>query len=122
MRPKGDLLGGRMYPDAAYTVFRKLNPDDGTLVADHVLSVQRGSPSTLAHKRQYDRCPPRPVSLYKPRAPCVKSVGDGRVGHSAELRRGNLANDTVHQNRGRTMLTRLFQLRGQNLCILPKVH
>ena len=54
-RPRGDHLGGKMYPDAAYTVFRKLNPDVITLVANPVLSVQRGSPSSLAQGRWHDR-------------------------------------------------------------------
>jgi hypothetical protein len=54
-RPRGDPLGGKMYPDAAYTIFRKLNPDVVSLVSNPVLSVQRGSPSSLAHGNWYDR-------------------------------------------------------------------
>jgi glycosyl transferase, family 25 len=54
-RPPGHPLGGKMYIDGAYTLFRKLNPDVVSLVANPVLSVQRGSQSSLAGERWYDR-------------------------------------------------------------------
>lgn len=54
-RPPGDPRGAKMYVDAAHTLFRKFNPDVVTLVANPVLSVQRGSPSSLAGGRWYDR-------------------------------------------------------------------
>jgi glycosyl transferase family 25 len=54
-RPIGDPRGGRMYIDAAHTLFRKFNPDVITLVGNPVLSVQRGSPSGLNAMRWYDR-------------------------------------------------------------------
>lgn len=54
-RPHGDPLGSRMYIDAAYTLFRKFNPDVVSLVANPVLSVQRGSPSSLVGGHWYDR-------------------------------------------------------------------
>jgi len=54
-RPRGHPLGGKMYIDGAYTLFRKLNPDVVVLVANPVLSVQRGSPSSLVQGRWYDR-------------------------------------------------------------------
>lgn len=61
-RPSGDPRGGKMYIDAAYTLFRKFNPDVVTLVANPVLSVQRGSPSSLGQGYWYDRHPlARPV-------------------------------------------------------------
>jgi glycosyl transferase, family 25 len=54
-RPHGDPLGGKLYIDAAYTLFRKFNPDVFVRVANPVLSVQRGSPSSLAKPRWYDK-------------------------------------------------------------------
>jgi glycosyl transferase family 25 len=54
-RPAGDPRGARMYIDAAHTLFRKFNPDVITLVGNPVLSVQRGSPSSLNAMRWYDR-------------------------------------------------------------------
>jgi glycosyl transferase family 25 len=53
--PAGDPRGGRLYIDAAYTLFRRLNPDVVTLVANPVLSAQRGSQSSLGHAHWYDR-------------------------------------------------------------------
>ena len=47
-RPAGHPLGGRMYIDAAFTMFRQQHPQAVTLVANPVLSVQRGSPSSIA--------------------------------------------------------------------------
>jgi GR25 family glycosyltransferase involved in LPS biosynthesis len=70
-RPRGDPLGGKMYPDAAHTLFRKLNPDLVMLVANPVLSVQRGSPSDLAHQRWYDR-----HALARPVIQLARSVRD----------------------------------------------
>jgi glycosyl transferase, family 25 len=54
-RRRGDPLGGKMYIDGAYALFREFNPDAIVLVANPVLSVQRGSPSSLVHGRWYDR-------------------------------------------------------------------
>jgi glycosyl transferase family 25 len=54
-RPRGDPRGGKMYIDAAYTLFRKFNPDVVTLVANPVLSLQRGSQSSLGEGYWYDR-------------------------------------------------------------------
>ena len=53
--PLGDRRGSRMYIDAAYTLFRKFNPDVVTLVANPVLSLQRGSPSSLSDQNWYDK-------------------------------------------------------------------
>lgn len=56
-KPSGDPHGAKMYIDAAHTLFRRLNPDVVTLVGNPVMSVQRGSPSSLAGRRWYDRYP-----------------------------------------------------------------
>jgi len=53
--PAGHERGGKIFIDAAYTFFRKMNPDVVELVANPVLSVQRGSPSGLADRKWYDR-------------------------------------------------------------------
>jgi glycosyl transferase, family 25 len=53
--PRGDLRGGKMYIDGAYSLFRRFNPDVVSLVANPVMSVQRGSVSSLAGGRWYDR-------------------------------------------------------------------
>jgi GR25 family glycosyltransferase involved in LPS biosynthesis len=55
MRPGGHPLGGKAYIDAAFTLFRKFNPDVVALVANPVMSVQRGSRSSLHNRRWYDR-------------------------------------------------------------------
>jgi hypothetical protein len=47
-RPPGHPLGARMYIDAVFTHFRALNPSVITLVSNPVLSLQRGSPSSIA--------------------------------------------------------------------------
>lgn len=56
-RPQGHPEGGKLYIDAAYSLFRKFDPHVVALVGNPVLSVQRGSPSSLAHGRWYDRFP-----------------------------------------------------------------
>jgi len=53
--PPQSPRGGKMYVDAAFTHFRKFNPDVVSLVANPVLSVQRGTPSSLGHGKWYDR-------------------------------------------------------------------
>ncbi len=70
-RPRGDPRGGKMYIDAAYTLFRKLNPDVLTLVGNPVLSLQRGSPSSLASGHWYDR-----YSLTRPAIELARVVRD----------------------------------------------
>jgi glycosyl transferase family 25 len=45
--PSGDLRGGKMYIDGAYTLFRRLNPDVKCFVTSPCLSVQKGSSSNL---------------------------------------------------------------------------
>lgn len=53
--PPGHPRGGKMYIDPAYSFFRRLNPDVVSLVANPVMSVQRGSVSSLAGGHWYDR-------------------------------------------------------------------
>ena len=52
--PPGHPSGGKVYIDGAYNLFRKFNPDVVSLVANPVLSLQRGSVSGLGHNRWYD--------------------------------------------------------------------
>jgi glycosyl transferase, family 25 len=47
--------GGKLAVDGAFNHFRRFNPDVEVLVANPVLSVQRGSPSSLATRRWYDQ-------------------------------------------------------------------
>jgi len=56
-RPAGDPLGGKMYIDGAYNMFRRLNPDVVTFVTRPAWSLQRGGPSSLAKHRWYDGAP-----------------------------------------------------------------
>jgi glycosyl transferase, family 25 len=53
-RPVGHPLGGKLYIDAAFTLFRRANADVVALVANPVLSVQKGSVSNLAQRKWYD--------------------------------------------------------------------
>ena len=53
--PPGHPRGGKMYIDPAYSFFRKFNPDVISLVANPVMSVQRGSVSSLTGGHWYDR-------------------------------------------------------------------
>ncbi|MCL2645687.1 MAG: hypothetical protein FWD61_01625 [Phycisphaerales bacterium] len=52
--PPGHPRGGRLYIDAAYTLFRQMNPDVLSLVANPVMSVQKGSPSSISERKWYD--------------------------------------------------------------------
>lgn len=51
----GHPEGGKLAVDGAFNHFRRFNPDIEVLVANPVLSVQRGSPSSLATQRWYDK-------------------------------------------------------------------
>lgn len=55
--PPGHPRGGKVYIDAAYTLLRRLEPDFITLVANPVLSIQKGSISSLGGGYWYDRNP-----------------------------------------------------------------
>jgi glycosyl transferase, family 25 len=54
-RHPGHPDGGKVYIDAAYTLFRRFNPDVVCIVSSPCLSVQRGSPSSLNIPRWYDK-------------------------------------------------------------------
>jgi glycosyl transferase, family 25 len=54
-RPAGHPEGGRMYIDGALSMFREQHRDVSILVANPALSVQMGSPSSLAGRRWFDR-------------------------------------------------------------------
>ena len=51
--PSGDPKGGKMYIDAALTLFRRQNPDVICLVTDPCLSVQKGSQSNLGKGKSW---------------------------------------------------------------------
>ena len=46
--PPGDPRGARMYIDGAFSMFRERHPEIVTLVSNPVLSIQKGSPSSIA--------------------------------------------------------------------------
>jgi glycosyl transferase family 25 len=46
-REAGDVLGGKLYIDGAYSLFRRFNKDMVCLLASPRLSIQRGSASSL---------------------------------------------------------------------------
>lgn len=53
--PPGHPEGGKLYIDAAFTLFRRFNPDVVTLVGNPALSVQKGCFSSLNERTWYDR-------------------------------------------------------------------
>jgi glycosyl transferase family 25 len=52
--PAGHPRGGKMYIDGCYNLFRRFNPDVVALVSNPVLSVQKGSPSSLNNRPWYE--------------------------------------------------------------------
>jgi glycosyl transferase, family 25 len=56
-RPIGDPLGGKLYIDAAYFFFRQFNADVISVVSSPCFSVQKGSRSSLASRRWFERFP-----------------------------------------------------------------
>jgi glycosyl transferase family 25 len=70
-RPSGDPLGGKLYIDAAFTLFRHFNPDVVVLAANPVLSVQKGSVSSLAQRKWYDE-----IVLARPVVAAARDVRD----------------------------------------------
>lgn len=54
-RSAGHPEGGKMYIDGALSMFRRLHPEVKTLVANPALSIQGGSPSSLALRSWYDK-------------------------------------------------------------------
>jgi glycosyl transferase, family 25 len=63
--------GSRLYIDAAFTIFRRLNPDVVTLVYNPALSVQKGCPSSLNDPKWYDT-----VAMTRPLVSFARSVRD----------------------------------------------
>lgn len=57
-RPYGHPEGGAMHVDAAYTWFRRSNPDIRTVAVTEALSLQRSSRSDIHDLRWYDRFVP----------------------------------------------------------------
>jgi hypothetical protein len=53
-REAGHPLGGKMYIDGAYTLFRQTNPDIICLLSSPRLSIQKGSASSLNTPQWYD--------------------------------------------------------------------
>jgi GR25 family glycosyltransferase involved in LPS biosynthesis len=54
-RKKGHPEGGKVYIDAAYFLFRQLNPDVISVVSSPCLSVQKGSQSSLNSPHWYQK-------------------------------------------------------------------
>jgi glycosyl transferase family 25 len=54
-RPVGHPLGGKMYIDGAFSLFRQQNHDVISLLSAPSQSSQKGSPSNLAGQRWYDK-------------------------------------------------------------------
>ena len=54
-RPVGHPLGGRMYIDGAFSLFRQQNTDTISLLSAPRQSSQKGSPSNLAGRKWYDK-------------------------------------------------------------------
>lgn len=67
----GHPRGGRMYIDGAFTHFRQQNPDIVTLVANPVLSIQKGCVSSLANPRWYDG-----IRIIRPLVGLARSLRD----------------------------------------------
>jgi GR25 family glycosyltransferase involved in LPS biosynthesis len=64
-RPVGHPDGGKMYIDGALNLFRQFNPDVVSLLAVPALSVQKGSMSSIADSRWYDRSDvTRPIAAW----------------------------------------------------------
>ncbi len=68
----GDPRGARMYIDGAFTMFRQRNPDVVTLISNPVLSVQRGSPSSIADTGWY--------RSLRPLSPLIRLAREARDG------------------------------------------
>jgi glycosyl transferase family 25 len=70
-RPAGHPLGGKMYIDGAYSLFRQQNPDVISLLSAPSQSSQKGSPSNLVGRRWYDKGP-----LTRPAVIVARAVRD----------------------------------------------
>lgn len=69
--PPGEPRGGRLYIDAAFTLFRQFHPEVRSLVSHPILSAQKGSPSSLAAGHWYDRS-----TITKPLVTAARSLRD----------------------------------------------
>lgn len=69
--PEGHPDGGKLYIDAAFTLFRRLNPDVVSLVSNPALSIQKGCFSSLNQRKWYDALP-----MARPFAAAVRQVRD----------------------------------------------
>lgn len=69
--PAGHPEGGRLYIDAAFTLFRRFNPDVVALVSNPALSIQKGCYSSLAERRWYDD-----VGMMRPAVSAARSLRD----------------------------------------------
>jgi GR25 family glycosyltransferase involved in LPS biosynthesis len=70
--PEGHPDGGRLYIDAAFTLFRRQNPDAVTLVGNPALSIQKGCFSSLNERKWYDS-----AAMTRPLASAARRVRDG---------------------------------------------
>lgn len=60
--PEGHPMGGKIYIDAAFNLFRRFNPEIRSLAAVPALCMQKGCVSSLSGPRWYDRVrPTRPL-------------------------------------------------------------
>ncbi|HKJ75531.1 MAG TPA: hypothetical protein VKA19_15555 [Alphaproteobacteria bacterium] len=53
-RPRGHPLGGRMYIDGAFSMFRDLHPGHLCLISNPAVSIQKGTTSNLGELKSYD--------------------------------------------------------------------
>ena len=71
VNPPGHPRGGRMYIDGALNMYRRQHPKATTLVSPMNLSYQRGSASSLAGRKIYDK-----LKLLQPLVGTVRAVRD----------------------------------------------
>ncbi len=71
INPPGHPRGGRMYIDGALNMYRRQHPHATTLVSPINLSNQRGSASSLAGRKIYDK-----LKLLQPLVGTVRAVRD----------------------------------------------
>ncbi|MGD0893183.1 MAG: hypothetical protein ABR923_16795 [Terracidiphilus sp.] len=70
-RPAHHPEGSRVYIDAAFTLFRRLNPDIIALVSNPRLSIQKGCYSSLNERKWYDS-----AAITRPFASVARSARD----------------------------------------------
>jgi glycosyl transferase family 25 len=79
-RPKGHPDGGKLYIDAALTLFRLRSSDLLTLVSNPALSIQRGSASGIAKRKWYEQ-----VDVLTPALQAVRGIRDEIWRYSGHL-------------------------------------